>query len=298
MRVGVLDVGSNTARLLVADVGRRGTVVPVATESTHLGLGAEIAESGTLRGKTIAAAAAVCRRYAKRARRLGAAQAEIIVTAPGRQGAAAPSLVARLSDETRLAVRILTADEEGELAYRGAVSRLDRPPDGLVGVVDVGGGSTEIVVGRAPGIPSWIRSVDVGSLRLTRLALRGDPPSKRELAAAREIVCDALGGLRPPEPALALAAGGSARALAKLVGRSLEPETVERAISLLARRPAHKVARASGIGLPRAGTLLAGALILGEVSRSLERPLLLARGGLREGAALALAHPERDAVAA
>ena len=132
MRVGVLDVGSNTARLLVADVGRDGNVVAVATESTHLGLGAEIAESGTLRPKTIARAAAVCRRYAKRARGLEATRTEIIVTAPGRQGDAASSFVARLSDETRLPVRILSADEEGELAYRGAVSRLDRAPRGLV----------------------------------------------------------------------------------------------------------------------------------------------------------------------
>ena len=298
MRVGVLDVGSNTARLLVADVGHDGNIVPVATESIHLGLGAEIADSGTLRAKTIATTAAVCRRYAKRARGLGATRAEIIVTAPGRQGAAASSFVARLSDETRLPVRILSADEEGELAYRGAVSRLDRAPRGLVGVVDVGGGSTEVVVGRAPAGPSWIRSVDLGSLRLTRLALPGDPPSKRELAAARELVSEALATLRPPEPGVALAAGGSARALAKLVGRRLDPETVEPAISLLARRPARKVARASGIGLPRAGTLLAGALILGEVSRSLERSLVLARGGLREGAALALAATERDVVAA
>jgi exopolyphosphatase / guanosine-5'-triphosphate,3'-diphosphate pyrophosphatase len=298
MRVGVLDIGSNTARLLVADVAHDGNVVPVATESTHLGLGAEIAESGTLRPKTIATTAAVCRRYAKRARELGASRAEIIVTAPGRQWAAAGSLVARLGAETRFPVRILSADEEGELAYRGAVSRLDREPPGLVAVVDVGGGSTEVVVGRAQAGPSWIRSVDLGSLRLTRLALRGDPPSKRELAAAREIVSDALAALGPPEPAVALAAGGSARALAKLVGRRLDPETIEPAISLLARRPARKVARASGIGLPRAGTLLAGALILGEVSRSLERPLVVARGGLREGAALALVHTERDVVAA
>jgi exopolyphosphatase / guanosine-5'-triphosphate,3'-diphosphate pyrophosphatase len=289
VRVGVLDVGSNTARLLVADVRPDGSVSPVATESTHLGLGAEIAESGTLRRKTIATAADVCRRYAKRAGALGAARAEVIVTAPGRQGAATALLAASLAERAGLPVRILSANEEGELAYRGAVSRLERPPQGLVGVVDVGGGSTEVVVGNAPAAPSWIRSLDLGSLRLTRLALPGNPPSKRELAAARALVRDALAALRPPAPAVALAAGGSARALAKLVGARLDPETVEPAIELLARRPARKVARASGIGLPRAETLLAGALILGEVSNILGRPLVLARGGLREGAALALA---------
>lgn len=298
MRVGVLDVGSNTARLLIADVGLDGSVSPVATESIHLGLGAEIAESGTLRPKTIAVVAAVCRRYAKRARALGAVRAEVIVTAPGRQGAAAAALVASLGERAGLPVRILSADEEGELAYRGAVSRLERPPRERVGVVDVGGGSTEVAVGHAHAGPSWIRSLDLGSLRLTRLALPGDPPSKRELQAARAVVRDTVDALRPPAPKVALAAGGSARALAKLVGKRLDPETVEPAIALLARRPARKVARASGIGLPRAETLLAGALILGELSAALDRPLLLARGGLREGAALALAAEQADGVAA
>ncbi len=230
--------------------------------------------------------------------RSGRSRAEVIVTAPGRQGAAAAALVASLAERAGLSVRILSADEEGELAYRGAVSRLERLPQGLVGVVDVGGGSTEVVVGHAPAAPSWIRSLDLGSLRLTRLALPGDPPSKRELAAARALVREALAALRPPAPAVALAAGGSARALAKLVGGRLDPETVEPAIALLARRPARKVARASGIGLPRAGTLLAGALILAELSTTLDRPLVLARGGLREGAALALAARERDVIAA
>jgi exopolyphosphatase / guanosine-5'-triphosphate,3'-diphosphate pyrophosphatase len=298
VRVGVLDVGSNTARLLVADVRADGGIVTVATERAHLGLGAEIAARGTLRAKTIARAAEVCRRYAKRARELGAERTEVIVTAPGRQGATAEDLVARLREQTRLRVRILTADEEGALAYRGAVSRLDRTPQGLVGVVDVGGGSTEVVVGRAPAPPWWIRSVDLGSLRLTQLALGGDPPSKRELSAARELVRDAVAPLCPPSPRVALAAGGSARALAKLVGRTLEPASVEPAITLLARRPARKVARSSGIAAPRAGTLLAGALILGEVSRTLDRPLVLARGGLREGAVLELATRASRALAA
>lgn len=67
---------------------------------------------------------------------------------------------------------------------------------------------------------------------------------------------------------------------------------MESAKALLARRQARKVARASGIGLPRAGTLLAGPLILGELSATLDRTLLLARGGLREGSAIALAAQE------
>ena len=101
----------------------------------------------------------------------------------------------------------------------------------------------------------------------------------------------------PSPPSRSQRAGAPGRSRSSS-GRRLDPETVEPAISLLARRSARKVARASGIGLPRAGTLLAGALILGEVSRSLDRPLVLARGGLREGAALGLVSTERDVIAA
>ena len=228
MRVGILDVGSNTARLLIADVnGTR--LEPVTTGRAHLGLGAEIAERGTLRRKTIAAAARVCRKHADRARELGVERAQVIVTAPGRQGTASAALVGALHEATRLPVRILAADDEGQLAYEGAVASLSGNQPSRIAVVDVGGGSTELVVG-PPGFgPMWLRSLDLGSLRLTRLALPSDPPTARELA------------------------------------------------------------RDVGIDPSRTGTLLAGALLLGEASRTLGRPLRLARGGLREGAALALA---------
>ncbi len=288
MRVGVLDVGSNTARLLVGDV-RGGTVEPVATGRAYLGLGAEIADTGTLRRKTIDAAARVCKKYADQARELGVERAEVIVTAPGRQGVASAELVAALRERTRLPVRILAAEAEGRLAFAGALARLDDGLSRRVGVVDVGGGSTEIVVGGSGTGPTWLRSVDLGSLRLTRLALTDDPPTRRELARARSAARAAFADLDPPRPAVGLAVGGSARALAKIVGQTFDRNDADEAVAILARRRSARVARDVGIDLSRAGTVLAGALLLGEASRALRRPLQLARGGLREGAALALA---------
>ncbi len=296
MRVAVLDVGSNTARLLVADVGAA-ALEPVATARTYLGLGAEIADTGTLRRKTIAAAARVCGKYAHRARELGVERAQVIVTAPGRQGAAAVELFAALRERTRLPVRILSAEDEGRLAYDGALARLVGASPDTVGVVDVGGGSTEIVVGRPGGEPSWLRSFDLGSLRLTRLVLASDPPSRRELAKARAAARETFAGLDAPRPAVALATGGSARALAKLVGRTFDQGDSDAAVAILSRRRSTKIAREVGIDPSRAATVLGGVLLLGEASRALRRPLTLARGGLREGAALALA-AERVAEAA
>ena len=296
MRVAVLDVGSNTARLLVADVGAA-ALEPVATARTYLGLGAEVADTGTLRRKTIAAAARVCGKYAHRARELGVERAQVIVTAPGRQGAASAALFAALRERTRLPVRILSAEDEGRLAYDGALARLVGALPDTVGVVDVGGGSTEIVVGRPGDEPTWLRSFDLGSLRLTRLVLASDPPSRRELAKARSAARATFAGLDAPRPAVALATGGSARALAKLVGRTFDQGDSDAAVALLSRRRSTKIAREVGIDPSRAATVLGGVLLLGEASRALRRPLTLARGGLREGAALALA-AERVAEAA
>ena len=88
MRVAVLDVGSNTARVLVADVSAGGGVTAVEEKRERLGLGAEIARTGTLSGDTVRTVARACRAYAKLARALGAERAQVIVTAPGRQGRA------------------------------------------------------------------------------------------------------------------------------------------------------------------------------------------------------------------
>ena len=116
MRVAVIDVGSNTARLLVATVDSDGTVVPVAAERNYLRLGAEIARAGTLGKKKIAATADICGAYARQAVALGADHSTVIVTAPGRQGASAAALTAALGTATGLPVRVLTAEGEGRLA--------------------------------------------------------------------------------------------------------------------------------------------------------------------------------------
>ena len=168
----------------------------------------------------------------------------------------------------------------------------------VVAVVDVGGGSTEIAVGTPLSGAAWVRSVDVGSLRLTRQLLAGDPPGRRAVERARTVVSGAFADIRPPAPDAALAVGGSARALAKIAGPELEPAALDEIVGLLARRPAARALRGFGIGATRAETVLGGALLLAEASRLLGRPLELAAGGLREGAALALAHEAAEAEAA
>jgi exopolyphosphatase/guanosine-5'-triphosphate,3'-diphosphate pyrophosphatase len=293
--VAVIDVGSNTARLLVADVG--GRVRAVREEKTFLGLGADAFRLGRLSAEKVSEAGAVAGRYARIAKRLDSERLQTIVTAPGRQ-ANADELVDALARGSRGPVRVLSADDEGALAFRGAVAQEQGSLPECVAVCDIGGGSTEIAVGEPQHGADWVRSVDLGSLRLTRWCLDADPPNSAAVRRAREHVTESFAHLAPPRPDLALAVGGSARAAAKLVGRTLGTDELEVVVSVCARRRSRSLVRTFGLHAARAETLLAGALLLAEASRRLDMPFRLARGGLRDGAALALADAGAAAVAA
>ena len=291
MRVGVVDVGSNTIRLLVTE-RRGGVLVPIDEEKAYVGLGAEILRHGAIGPPKLAEAVAVARAQAATARAAGSEL--LVVAAPGRLAANADELVPELARATRAPVHSLSADDEAALAYAGAVAQSEVDA-ATVAVVDVGGGSTEIAVGAPPSPPAWLRSVDIGALRLTAALLEDDPPAAGQLAAAAHATHEAFAGILPPRPHAALAVGGSARAIAKLVGRRLGERELAEALELLSARRAAKLARLHGIDVERARVLPAGALILAEVVRRLGVPLRLARGGLREGVALSLLAEARAA---
>ena len=284
MTVAVIDIGSNTGRLLVARRGNSAAVVALRNERTVLGLGHEIESTGTISAEKLEQTMACARRYSTLARAHGATHIDVIVTAPGRQSANADALVAGLSHTTGVAARVLSAHEEGSYAFEGAtagLTGLDLP----VGVCDVGGGSTELAVGAPDRPPDGLISIDIGSLRLTSRFLSGDPPSRRAIERAVDEVREHLVDLAGIQVATALATGGSARALRKLVGRTLDERRLERAVRIVARQPSDRLARAYGIHVERARVLLAGALILRETQGVLGVPLIVARGGLREGLA-------------
>lgn len=285
--VGVVDVGSNTVRLLVAK-RRKAGLFRVHEEREQLGLGEDVELIGRISREKLALAETTAAALADQARSLRCASAEVLVTSPGRQAENGEALREALERGSGLPVRILSAEEEARLAYEGARSA-SRSATDSVAVVDVGGGSAQLVVGTRESGPVWMRSVDVGSLRLTRRLLVSDPPTPEELAAARAEVERSFAALAPPLPQAALAAGGSARALRRVTGRrQLEARHIDAALRELAKRNVRETARRYGLAPQRARTLAAGALILAEAQRRLGLPLEVARGGIREGAALAL----------
>jgi exopolyphosphatase / guanosine-5'-triphosphate,3'-diphosphate pyrophosphatase len=281
VRVGVVDVGSNTVRLLVA-ADRRGRIEPVHEERAYLRLGEEVERVGWIGEAKLRETIECVRRYAGIAREHGARSLDIVVTAPGRRSLNADDLVTALGRAAGAPVRVLAAEEEAVLAYYGAIGcEIDLPA--TIAVCDSGGGSTELVVGIDRG-PMWVRSVDVGSLTV-RALLPDDPPGKQAVAAARESVRAVLEGMAPPIPKRAFATGGTARALRRLLGRELGRDEFDLALKRLAKRPAAGVASEFGIHPDRAWTLVGGAVVLAEVQLRLGVPLQVARAGMREGVA-------------
>jgi exopolyphosphatase / guanosine-5'-triphosphate,3'-diphosphate pyrophosphatase len=280
MPVGVLDIGSNTIRLLVARVDG-GEVVPLDGGRVRLPLGEEIEREGRLSDTSIAAAAKAVRKLCSVARGHGVASLDVFLTAPGRQSQNADELVEALERAAKHPVRVLTTEEEGQLAYAGAIATADVPIGGIVAVCDVGGASTEIAVGSTFRVPDWVESVDLGSVRL---AARAD-----DLAEARREAAAAFEDVAPPRIDVALAVGGSARAVRRLVGPWLGDAELTEALRILDTTAPRDVSRRFGVDRSRARILPAGAAIIAQVHTLLDVPLHVCSGGIREGAVLATA---------
>ena len=275
MRFGVVDVGSNTTRLLVANAASDG-FVPVDTQKVRLSLGEEIERHGAVSAVHVAAAAKAVRAMAATARRKRVASLDVFLTAPGRQATNSAELVAALSRAARVQARVLTKEEEGTLAYRGAILTAGLALPSRVAVCDIGGASTEIAVGDPDRDPDWIESVDLGSVRLTTRS--ADMHAEAEAAFAH---------LVPPTVEAALVVGGSARAARRLVGAELGETELAEALQIVETTSPREVSRCFGVDRARAEILPAGVILLAEVQRRLGVTLHACGGGIREGAVLA-----------
>jgi exopolyphosphatase / guanosine-5'-triphosphate,3'-diphosphate pyrophosphatase len=278
----VIDVGSNTIRLLVA-AGDGPGLETILSERSHVGLASDIEREGRISAEKLARATELAAHYARLARESHADRLEVVITAPGRQSLNAEELRAGLADATAAPVRQLSAEEEGRLAYAGAVGACRAALSESIAVVDVGGGSTQLMVGTVEG-PAWLRPLEVGSLRLTERFVRSNPPALDELDAVAAEVEQAFASLTPPLPLSALATGGTARALRRITGRRLGRRSLAAALDLLCTRSAEEIAADFGVPLERARVLAAGTIVLREAHRLLGVKLEVAKGGLREGA--------------
>ncbi|MEU6698123.1 Ppx/GppA phosphatase family protein [Pseudonocardia sp. NPDC046786] len=197
-RVAAIDCGTNSIRLLVADVteafdGAK-ELRDLHREMRIVRLGKGVDATGRLDPEALERTRIALVDYAVAARRKGAERVRMVATSATRDAANREDFFAMVRDTLGVEAEIITGDEEARLSFVGAVGDLD-PDDGPFVVTDVGGGSTEVVVGELrDGVAevTAARSVDMGSVRLTERCLPSDPPSESEVEQARRVAAEVL----------------------------------------------------------------------------------------------------------
>ena len=286
MRLACVDIGSNTTRLLVAEIDDDGVWRELMTQRAYTLIGKQVDSSGRLPKDVITNVAEVVSTQVRLAREMGADDITIVATAAVRGAPNKDKLTDRITDRTDLPVRVLSGHEEAQLAFVGATKRLGAPAEGAIIVIDVGGGSTELAIGTVDDGPNWDNTFRVGSGMLTESYVNSDPPTDAELDKVHQHVGGVFEGLELPHIDKAVAVGGTATSLRRLVGAELSHETLERGIRILAEAPAAEVAERFDLAPERVRLLPAGMLVLEELSDLIALPLSIGNGGLREGVIL------------
>jgi exopolyphosphatase / guanosine-5'-triphosphate,3'-diphosphate pyrophosphatase len=196
-RVAAIDCGTNSIRLLVADV--TAAYGGLALRDLHremrvVRLGQGVDASGEFAPEALERTRAALRDYAVAIRRKGAERVRMVATSAARDAGNREEFFGMVRDLLGIDAEVITGDEEARLSFVGAVGDLDAE-DGPFLVTDVGGGSTELVVGSLVDDEATVEaaySADIGSVRLTERCLPGDPPSDAEVAEAREVTAGIL----------------------------------------------------------------------------------------------------------
>jgi len=293
MICGCIDIGSNTTRLLVAEPAD-GRLRELLRQRAFTRIAKGLRRDDRIPPKKIAEVVEVVGTQVRLARELGTETIRAVATAAIREASNQDEFTRAIAKSCGLEVEVLSDEEEARFAFVGATSALDHPPDGDIAVIDVGGSSSEVAIGTIGAGVRASSSFRIGSGFLADSYLHSDPPTVEELQRVRSHVGGVFEGFSLPTPELAVAVGGSSTSLRRLVGGVLDHETLERGLRILATTPSDEVARAFEMEPERVRLLPGGMLVLEEISDRLGRPLMIGRGGLREGVILELLAAERD----
>ncbi|HVE92795.1 MAG TPA: Ppx/GppA phosphatase family protein [Actinomycetota bacterium] len=273
-RLAAIDVGTNTVRLLVTEPDGREVVRLV--EVTRLGQ--DVDATRVLAAAAVERTVAVVGSYVRRARGLGASRSVVAATSALRDAANRDEFCEAVRSVAGVEVEVLTGADEGRLTFEGATSGLPAEP---ALVVDIGGGSTELVRGTGRAESVW--SLDLGAVRLRERCLKSDPPSVLEVEAAHALVRQ---GLREADRELNVTGAevlvGVAGTVTTLAALSLGLKTYDRSrvhhsrlsaekvgnwTEALLRMPSHQIRSLGAMHPGRADVIGSGALILREVVR-------------------------------
>ena len=276
MRVAVVDMGSNSTRLLVADVGDDETVTELERESIVTRLGQGVDTSGALADEAKERVYAALERFRADIDRLEADRVVGVLTSAVRDAANGEEFARTVRERFGIAARVLPGDEEARLSHLGATG--GTAPGHPTLVIDIGGGSTELIVGDA-GAMTFHVSTQVGVVRHTERHLHADPPTDDELAALRRDASETFAAAVPADvrttPERGIAVAGTATQTAaielgvydrtRVHGHVLDAAALETLLARLAALPLEQRREVPGLDPARAPTIVAGAAILLEV---------------------------------
>ena len=281
-RVAVIDMGSNSTRLLVADV-RDGTVQELARETRITRLAQGVDSTGSLAEEAVDRVLAALADYRAEIDRLGAARVTAVATSAVRDADNGAEFLATLRERFGFEAQILSGDEEARLTFLGATAARPSGGDPTL-VLDIGGGSTEFVVGVAGEDPAFHVSAQAGAVRQTERHVTGDPPPREDLQAlaleASEIIAAAVPQDLRRSTKSGIAVAGTATSVAaidqeldpydpeRVHGYELQLAACERILALLAELPEDERRRVKGLHPDRAPTIVAGVVILIEAMRA------------------------------
>lgn len=288
-RHSVIDVGSNTIHLLVGEVDG-GAVLPVTGEKVSARLGAGVEKTGRMAEERLSLAADAIALFAGISALNGVSEPVILATSAVRDAENGLELTERVRELTDLKMRLISGEEEAALGFRGAVSAVGTSLEGPVLVVDLGGGSAQLIVGEASSGPLMQVSLPLGSNRTTERFVDNDPPKKKELRALDAHVKEMVPGWSLSQRVSVVAVGGSARAILKITRDSLTVERMRKLALEICQIPSAVLAREHGLAPERAQVMPAAITTLAAILEHFDRErLTVARGGLREGTLITLA---------
>jgi exopolyphosphatase/guanosine-5'-triphosphate,3'-diphosphate pyrophosphatase len=277
MRVATIDIGTNTVLLLVAERGPDGALVPVAERATITRLGEGVDRTRALAPEAIARTRACLEDYARVVHDAGATRVAVVGTSAMRDASGGDAVRACVRELLGVEARVISGREEARLTFRGALSGLPVDAREDVAVFDIGGGSTEVVLGRLEAaLPriAFAESFDVGSVRLTERHVAHDPPTAEEMRQVESAARDAFASVPSlPRGRAPVGIAGTMTTLAA-VALGLEPydgarvhgftmtrEELDRVVAQLAELDVEARRRVRGMEPKRADVIVAGGAI-------------------------------------
>jgi exopolyphosphatase/guanosine-5'-triphosphate,3'-diphosphate pyrophosphatase len=310
LRVAVVDIGTNSTRLLVADVSDDGHLTERERRTKVTRLGDRLDQTGVLSDEAMARVLTTLADYRTVIEREGVERAVAVLTSAVRDAANGEAFLARVrADSDGLDARVIGGDEEARLTFRGATSERAADDATPTLVIDVGGGSTELVVGSGDEV-SFHASTQAGVVRHTERHLASDPPTRSELRAladdVRESYAQAVPGTVRRTPRAAIAVAGTATSLgaidldlehysAALVHGHAVPLTACRDIlERLAALPEAERREVRGLHPDRAPTIVAGVVMVVEALELFDLDaIVVSDHDILRGAALEAVHRPR-----